>query len=120
MFLGALACTELTETAADRIRLRSLRCQCTSSLSVSSKAATVREVLMRRLFLNGCLILVAFTAGVVFKSDPPPGLIQFVARRSSPALTGVGDRSVVEQLMKQFNVPVHEQLQRLDDAAAGH
>src|SRR5262245_23167475 len=61
---------------------------------------------MRRLFLNGCLILVAFTAGVVFKSDPPPGLSQFFARRTAPAITErVSDRSVVEQLMKQFNVP---------------
>jgi CubicO group peptidase (beta-lactamase class C family) len=61
---------------------------------------------MKRLILNGCLILGAFTAGVVFKSDPPPGLIQFFAGRTAPAITErVSDRSVVEQLMKQFNVP---------------
>jgi CubicO group peptidase (beta-lactamase class C family) len=45
---------------------------------------------------------------IVFKSTGlPPGPIQFVARRDTRgAVTGsVSDRSVVEQLMKQFNVP---------------
>jgi CubicO group peptidase (beta-lactamase class C family) len=145
--------------------------------------ATVREVLMRRPFLIGCLILVACTSAatqpsvtgrwravllfpdggtqnialeleasgetvtgkvegrdiregridgstltlklttpgnqeislvgqvsgdeILFKSTGlPPGPIQFVARRDAAALTGrVSDASVVQQLMKQFNVP---------------
>ena len=44
---------------------------------------------------------------IVFKSTGlPPGPIQFVARRAAPAVNGrVSDPSVVQQLMKQFNVP---------------
>jgi CubicO group peptidase (beta-lactamase class C family) len=44
---------------------------------------------------------------IVFKSTGlPPGPIQFVARRNAPAVNGsVSDPSVVQQLMKQFNVP---------------
>jgi CubicO group peptidase (beta-lactamase class C family) len=44
---------------------------------------------------------------IVFKSTGlPPGPIQFVARRDPPGVDGsVADRSVVQQLMKQFNVP---------------
>jgi CubicO group peptidase (beta-lactamase class C family) len=44
---------------------------------------------------------------IVFKSTGlPPGPIQFVARRDAPTVKGsVSDASVVQQLMKQFNVP---------------
>jgi CubicO group peptidase (beta-lactamase class C family) len=44
---------------------------------------------------------------IVFKSTGlPPGPIQFVARRDAPTVTGrVSEPSVVQQLMKQFNVP---------------
>jgi CubicO group peptidase (beta-lactamase class C family) len=44
---------------------------------------------------------------IVFKSTGlPSGPIQFVARRNAPAVNGsVSDPSVVQQLMKQFNVP---------------
>ena len=44
---------------------------------------------------------------IVFKSTGlPPGPIQFVARRDTPSLNGrVSDPSVVQKLMKQFNVP---------------
>ena len=51
---------------------------------------------MRRLFLIGCLILVAFACVAIF-----------VARRDTRgAVSGsVSDPSVVHQLMKQFNVP---------------
>jgi CubicO group peptidase (beta-lactamase class C family) len=44
---------------------------------------------------------------IVFKSTGlPSGPMQFVARRAAPPVTGsVSDASVVQQLMKQFNVP---------------
>jgi CubicO group peptidase (beta-lactamase class C family) len=63
---------------------------------------------MRRLFLIGCLILVAFASAPTQTpvTGRPPGPVRFVAQRDAPAVNGtVSDPAVVQQLMKQFNVP---------------